>query len=100
MAELPKPEELASALASFPPKLSVLVKPLTVPEDLFESTIRSAAGVELPAGPHKMLVELMQSFEVSLPTVTRLPGLVPPGGGGGSPQVEEEEKPRTTFVFK
>jgi hypothetical protein len=99
MAELPKPEELASALASFPPKLSVLVRPLTVPEDIFESTVRSATGVELPAGPHKVLVELMQSFEASLPTPTRLPGLALPGGGGASPQVEEE-KPKTTFVFR
>jgi hypothetical protein len=82
MAELPKPEEVVAALASFPPKLSVLVKALTVPEDLFESTVRSATGVEVPAGPHKVLAELMRSFETSLPATA------PPAVGGGK---EEEE---------
>lgn len=74
--ELPKPEELVAALMSFPPKLSVLVKPLAIPEDLFESTAKSA-GVELPPGPHKMLISLMSSLEEMTPTVLPAPPGLP-----------------------
>jgi hypothetical protein len=77
--ELPKPEEVVAALMSFPPKLSVLVKPLAVPEDLFESAVRSA-GVELPPGPNKLLISLMSSLEEAMPATlpTALPQLLPP----------------------
>jgi hypothetical protein len=79
---IPKPEELASALMAFPPKLSVLVKPLTVPEDLFESTVKSA-GIEVPPGPHKMLITLMSSLEGSMPAA--LPTALPPLPGLPTP---------------
>jgi hypothetical protein len=89
--ELPKPEEVVAALMSFPPKLSVLVKPLTVPEDLFESTAKSA-GVELPPGPHKMLVSLMSSFEEMTPTALPLPGLRAPAATTATTQTEVTAK--------
>jgi hypothetical protein len=80
--ELPKPEELASALMAFPPKLSVLFKPLTIPEDFAESTAKSA-GIELPPGPHKTLITLMSSLEGAMPAalptaLPQLPGLPAP----------------------
>jgi hypothetical protein len=65
--ELPKPEELVAALASFPPKLSVLVKPFTIPEEMFENAVKSATGVEPPPGPSKTVKMFMESFEVSMP---------------------------------
>jgi hypothetical protein len=78
---IPKPEELASALMAFPPKLSVLFKPLTIPEDFVESTAKSA-GIELPPGPHKMLITLMSSLEGAMPAaLPQLPGLPTPQAG-------------------
>jgi len=74
--KIPKPEEVAGALASFPPKLSVLAKPLAFPEDVFEGLAKSATGMELPPGPTKMLVSLMESFEAGAPAgLPSLPGL-------------------------
>jgi len=80
--ELPKPEEIVGALTSFPPRLSVLTKPFVAPEDFFEKQMKNVTGAEIPAGPVKMLVSLMNSFEVSIPTPTMrmpsLPGLPSP----------------------
>jgi len=76
---LPKPEEVISALVAFPPKFSVLVKPMTIPEDLFENTIKSATGVEVPPGPNKMLASLMAGFEGATPSaVLPIPGIPAP----------------------
>jgi len=77
--EIPKPEEFVGALASFPPKLSVLAKPFTIPEDFFEGLAKSATGMELPPGPTKMLKTLMESFEAGAPAgLPSLPGLPSP----------------------
>jgi hypothetical protein len=51
-----------AALTSFPPKLSEVQSILNMPEDMFENTARGA-GVEVPPGPNKMLVNMMSSFE-------------------------------------
>jgi len=80
--ELPKPEELTAALTAFPPKLSILVKPLSLPEEIFESSIKTT-GVEIPPGPTKMLVSFMESFEAG----AVLPGLPAPTG---TPEVGEK----------
>lgn len=99
MAELPKPEELAKALTTFPPKLSVLFKPLTMPEDVIESTIKSA-GIELPPGPSKMLMSFIEGIESSLPTTApfTLPGFPTPTPTPTEfKETPKEEKPR---VFK
>jgi hypothetical protein len=91
--ELPKPEEVISALMAFPPKLSVLFKPLTIPEDFAESTAKSA-GVELPPGPTKMLVSLMSSFEGAMPaTLPTLPGLPTPTPSAAPAGAPAETKP-------
>jgi len=63
-----------SALTSFPPKLSTLVKTLAAPEDMFEEMVRSATGFELPPGPGKMLASLMEGFEAGAPALPGLPG--------------------------
>ena len=78
LPQLPKPEEVMGALASFPPKLSVLMKPLAAPEEIFESTIRTA-GVEIPPGPVKLLTSFMESFEEAAPP--SIPGLPSPAPG-------------------
>jgi len=101
--QLPKPEEVAGALAAFPPKLSVLAKPLATPEDLFESTVK-ATGVELPPGPAKMLVGFMESLEAGapalpagFPALPALPG-VPAPSSEASPaaQTQTKAQPRRT----
>jgi hypothetical protein len=97
--ELPKPEELVAALTSFPPKLSVLVKPLAVPEDLFESTAKSA-GVELPPGPYKVLISMMLSFEEAMPAT--LPAALPqlPPGLPAPPATTPETTAKQGFEIK
>ena len=65
--QIPRPEEVVSALASIPPRLSVLARIPAVPEDVFESAVKSATGVELPPGPNKVLAEMMERFEVQMP---------------------------------
>jgi hypothetical protein len=60
--EIPSPEKIVSALATFPPKLSEVQSLFNMPEDMFENMARSA-GVEVPPGPNKMLVSMMSSFE-------------------------------------
>lgn len=76
--QIPNPQEVVGALASFPPKLSVLAKPLTVPEDMFESMVRQATGAEIPPGPAKVAVQFMESFESGAPALT-LPSPPAPG---------------------
>ena len=80
--EFPKPDEIVGALTSFPPRLSILTKPFTAPEDFFEQQMKNVTGSEIPAGPVKMLLSLMSSFEVSIPAPTMripsLPGLPSP----------------------
>lgn len=76
--QLPKPEEITNALVSFPPKLSVLTKSLSLPEEMFESSIRSVTGVEPPPGPARMIASFMESFEAGAPALPSLPGLPTP----------------------
>ncbi|PCN50338.1 hypothetical protein B6U99_05030 [Candidatus Geothermarchaeota archaeon ex4572_27] len=90
--QLPKPEEVVSALASFPPKLSVLHKPLTVPEDMFEGAVREATGIELPPGPNKMLLGVMESIEAGAPA--------PRAEEFKEGPREEERPPEAGRVFK
>lgn len=95
MPEMPKPEDLTKALAAFPPKLSILMKPLTLPEDLFETTVRQAMGFEMPPGPSKMLVTFMESFEEGAPSLPGLPGTQGPETFSERP--EEERRPSRVF---
>jgi hypothetical protein len=93
MAEqLPRPEEVAGALATFPPKLSVLQRFVAFPEFTFESQVKSVTGVELPPGPNRVLLQFMESFEASMAGVTPPAGLpfpFPRAGGGGAQAVGE-----------
>jgi hypothetical protein len=86
--QLPRPEEVAGALATFPPKLSVLQKFTAFPEFMFESQVKSVTGAELPPGPNRMLLQFMESFETSMAGVTPPAGLpfFPRAGGGGGAQ--------------
>lgn len=88
MAEqLPRPEDVAGALATFPPKLSVLQRFATFPELTFESQVKSVTGVELPPGPNRVLLQFMESFEASMTGATPPAGLpfpFPRAGGGGA----------------
>jgi hypothetical protein len=102
MAEqLPRPEEVAGALASFPPKLSVLQRFAAFPEFVFESQVKSVTGTELPPGPNRVLLQFMESFEASMAGATPPAGLpfpFPRAGGGGGGQAtsvgELQEVPR------
>ncbi|RLE62836.1 MAG: hypothetical protein DRJ47_10110 [Thermoprotei archaeon] len=71
--QLPTPEEVVGALTRIPPKLSIFVKPFTIPEEMVESSIKTATGVEIPPGPTKMLVSFMEAFEEA-----GIPGLPAP----------------------
>lgn len=76
----PNMQQLMSALASFPPRLSAIARAMAAPEDAFESTIRRAMGTEIPPGPNKMLAQFLESFELSaLQAVPTMPGLPIPG---------------------
>jgi len=95
MAEqLPRPDEVAGALATFPPKLSVLQRFAAFPEFVFESQVKSVTGAELPPGPNRVLLQFMESFEASMAGVTPpagagLPFPFPRAGGGGAQAVGE-----------
>lgn len=93
---LPRPEEITSALATFPPKLSVMQKVLSAPEILFENAVKSATGFELPPGPNKILVSLMESFESGAPALPTLalPGITP------APTAPASEATPSTVVGK
>jgi len=71
-----RPEDVIGALASFPPRLSVLARLAAMPEEYFESSVKTAMGFELPPGPMKMASSLMESFEASLSTAA--PTFAPP----------------------
>ncbi|RLE64999.1 MAG: hypothetical protein DRJ38_04470 [Thermoprotei archaeon] len=88
--KIPRPDEVVSALTSIPPRLSVLVKPLTAPEDFFESTVRSATGFEVPPGPVKLATQFMEAFESGAPGLP----LPTPTGGATTPSTppSPEEK--------
>jgi hypothetical protein len=60
--EMPDVGEIMASLTAFPPKLSKAQSVFSFPEDMFESTVKSM-GMEVPPGPNKMLVSMMQSFE-------------------------------------
>ena len=63
--EMPDVGEIMASLTAFPPKLSKAQRVFNFPEDMFESMVKSM-GVEVPFGPNKMLVNMMQSFEEML----------------------------------
>jgi len=63
--ELPDVGEIMASLTAFPPKLSKAQTVFSFPEDMFESTVKSM-GMEVPPGPNKMLISMMQSFEEML----------------------------------
>jgi hypothetical protein len=100
--QLPKPEDILSAVMSFPPKISAVQSLFSIPEEMFESTVKSMTKMEIPPGPNKMLVSFMKGFEASLPAAPAglpagLPLVSPPGGsspsgGGVSPQGKFELK--------
>jgi hypothetical protein len=93
MAEIPKPEEVVAALTTFPPRLSILVKPLALPEEMFETSVKNVTGVEVPPGPTKMTLSIMTSFEEVLPAT--LPKLTLPIPTPSLPRAEltpKEEK--------
>jgi hypothetical protein len=99
-AVLPKPEQVVAALASFPPKLSVLQSIPAAPEALFESMVKSATGVELPPGPNRMLQTFMAGVEAAVPAM-KLPFA---GGEGptvvsGAPTASTGEKIPRKFVL-
>jgi hypothetical protein len=81
--QLPRPDEVAGALASFPPKLSVLQKFAAFPEFTFESQVKSVTGAEPPPGPNRMLLQFMESFEASMAGATPPAGLPFPFPGVG-----------------
>jgi hypothetical protein len=60
--EIPDVGEIMASLTAFPPKLSAAQSVFSFPEEMFESTVKSM-GMEVPPGPNKMLVSMMQSFE-------------------------------------
>lgn len=70
------------------PKLSAIVKNLTIPEREFENMAKGM-GIELPRGPLTTLTTVLESFEkegaVKPPKLPSLPTLT-------SPLLEEEEK--------
>lgn len=91
--EIPTPDEVIGALTAFPPKLSILAKPLALPEEMFENMIRTATGIEVPPGPVKFTKTLMESFEAGAPALPVTPATVamtPPA----------EEKPSGTQVVR
>jgi len=104
--QLPRPEDVAGALATFPPKLSVLQRFATFPELTFESQVKSVTGVELPPGPNRVLLQFMESFEASMAGVTPPAGLqglpfpVPRATGGGGGSTTSSEEVRTTGRFE
>jgi hypothetical protein len=67
------------------PKLSVMTKMFTSPEEMFEKTVKDALKVELPPGPMSVLFKIQESIEAGKPPAfeTLLPKL-PTGGGGSS----------------
>jgi len=102
--QLPRIEEVLG----FPvPRLSAVARflafPATLAEDLFESAVRSVTGAELPPGPVKTTLSLMEGFETTVQTTApQLPGLpgapapsttpsVPPAPSAGQAQ----QKPPT-----
>jgi len=94
--QLPKPEEVAGALASFPPKLSVLAKPLAFPEEFFENSVKTATGVEIPPGPTKILVSFMESFEAGAPALPALPTQAPATTPTVPQKPQEKQAPPAT----
>jgi hypothetical protein len=101
--QLPRPDEVTAALASFPPKLSVLQRFMAFPEFMFESQVKSVTGTELPPGPNRVLAQFMESFEASMAGVTPpagLPGLPFPRAGGGGGSTTSSEEVRTTGRFE
>jgi len=63
--EIPSPNKIIAALTAFPPKLSEVQSVFNLPEDMFESMVRSM-GIEVPPGPNKMAVSMMSGFEEML----------------------------------
>jgi hypothetical protein len=95
--ELPDVGEIMASLTAFPPKLSKAQSVFSFPEDMFESTVKSM-GVEVPPGPNKMIVSMMQSFEEMLgggPSGSSLLASIPfplPFAGAGKTEKKTSEK--------
>jgi len=108
-----RPEKIAEALTSFPPKLSAAAELLAEPERVFEEQA-SAMGIAVPPGPTRTITQMLQGIESMMPELPSLPSLpsftpsapaqtvpsVPSGSEslGEVKKVEvEETKPRARF---
>lgn len=79
--QLPSPEKIASALSSFPPKISSIAEALVEPENFIESTLTSM-GLPTPPGPMKTAAQMLQSVESM---ISQVPSPLPaPQSGAAS----------------
>ena len=67
------------------PKISVLTKMFTSPEEMFEKTVKDALKLELPPGPMTTLLKLQESIEAGkVPSLESILPKLPTGGSSSS----------------
>jgi hypothetical protein len=96
--EIPDVGEIMASLTAFPPKLSKAQSLFSFPEEMFESTVKSM-GMEVPPGPNKMIISMMQSFEEMLggetsgsSLLTSIPFPLPFAGKTETKKTKEEQE--------